>query len=167
MARLLWHLHDRMARERPKLGELVAFRSRLVERIDPESPLDEAALEAQIASAGSTLAYVPDAVIANRGPATYREWMRQRRRNAFGHRWLRERHGYEVSTASARPVVSLWIREVAPFPSRWLPGAALVCIEVLARLLSDWDRFRGYRGHAVWPLAPTTKTGSARRPPVS
>lgn len=163
MARLLWHLHDRMARKSPKLGELVAFRSRLVGRIDPESPLDEAALEAQVVHAGGRLAYVPDAVVANRGPSTYREWMWQRRRNAFGHRWLKERRGYVVSTGPAASALSLWLREIAPVPSRWLPGAALVAAEAAARLLASWDRARGYRGHSVWPLAPTTKTGPSRR----
>jgi poly-beta-1,6-N-acetyl-D-glucosamine synthase len=160
MARLLWHLHDCVARRSPKLGELVAVRSSLVESLDAASPVDESSLEAAVRERGGRLAYVPDAVVGNRGPATYREWMSQRRRIAFGHLWLRRRTGYTVSTGSGAGVLPVWLAEVLPHPSRWLPGFALVATEVLARLQARDDFRRGDKDYAVWTIAASTKSGS-------
>lgn len=165
MAVLMWDLHDRMARRRPKLGELVAFRSSLVDSVDPESAVDEGSLEADVVRKGGRLAYVPEARIANRGPATLREWMAQRRRIAFGHLWLRRRTGYEVSTGPGVRVLPVWLAAIAPRPSRWLPGLMLACTEVLARLQARRDLGRGSKDYAVWQIAESTKVGSG--PPRS
>ena len=164
MARLMWHLHDCVARRSPKLGELVAVRSALVESLDPASPVDESSLEAAVRGRGGRLVYVPGAVIGNRGPATFREWMSQRRRIAFGHLWLRRRTGYFVSTGSGAAVLPIWLSEVIPHPSRWLPGLALVATEVLARLEAWRDFRRGGKDYAVWTIATSTKAGSDAPP---
>ena len=165
MARLLWHLHDCMARRSPKLGEFVAVRSALVASLDAASPVDESSLEAVVRERGGRLVYVPEAVIGNRGPATYREWMSQRRRIAFGHLWLRRRTGYSVSTGSGAAVLPVWLSEVLPHPSRWLPGVALAATEVLARLEARRDIRRGDKDYAVWTIAASTKAGSGAPPP--
>jgi cellulose synthase/poly-beta-1,6-N-acetylglucosamine synthase-like glycosyltransferase len=160
MARLMWYLHDQMARRSPKLGELVAVRSSLVTSIDEESPVDEGSLEASIRGHGGRLVYVPEARIANRGPSTLREWMSQRRRIAFGHLWLRQRTGYSVSTGAGARVLPVWLAAVAPRPDRWIPGIALVVTEVLARALARRDLRRGSKNYAVWKIAESTKTGT-------
>lgn len=159
MARLMWHLHDCVARRGPKLGELVAVRSTLVDSLDPTSPVDEASLEAAVRERGGKLVYVPGAVIGNRGPATLREWMLQRRHIAFGHLWLRRRAGYSVSTGSGADVLPIWLSEVLPHPSRWIPGLALVATEVLARLGARRDFRRGDKDYTIWTIATSTKTG--------
>lgn len=164
MARLMWHLHDCVARRSPKLGELVAVRSALVESLDAASPVDESSLEAAVRERGGRLAYVPDAVIGNRGPATYREWMSQRRRIAFGHLWLKHRTGYRVSTGSGASVLPIWLAEVLPHPSRWLPGLALAGTEALARLEAWRDYRGGEKNYTVWSIAASTKTGSGAPP---
>jgi biofilm PGA synthesis N-glycosyltransferase PgaC len=164
MARLMWHLHDCIARRSPKLGELIALRSSLVNSLDAASPVDESSLEAAVRERGGTLVYVPAAVVGNRGPATLREWMSQRRRIAFGHLWLRRRTGYSVSTGSGAAVLPVWLSEVLPHPSRWLPGLALVATEVLARLEAARDFRRGGRDYAIWTIAASTKAGSGAPP---
>ncbi|HEX7601970.1 MAG TPA: glycosyltransferase [Polyangiaceae bacterium] len=164
MARLMWHLHDCVARRSPKLGEFVAVRSALVESLDAASPVDESSLEAAVREQGGRLVYVPEATVGNRGPATLREWMSQRRRIAFGHLWLRRRTGYSVSTGSGAAVLPIWLSEVLPHPSRWLPGLALVVTEVLARLEARRDFRRGGKDYAVWTIARSTKAGSGAPP---
>ena len=159
MARLLWTLHHEVALRSPKLGELVAFRSDLVGTIDGDSPVDEASLEAAVLSAGGRLAYVPHAVIENLGPATLREWLSQRRRIAFGHRWLRRREGYAVATTGTARVAPIWLRTVALSPREWAPGLALVAFELLARLLARLDEMRRSSRHTVWEIARSTKRG--------
>ena len=165
MAILMWDLHDRMARRSPKLGEFVALRSELVSSIDPESPVDESSLEAEVTVRGGRLAYVGEALVANRGPATFREWMSQRRRIAFGHLWLQRRTGYSVSTGAGSRVLPVWLAAVAPHPRRWLPGLAIGAAEVVARLGARRDARRGGKNYAVWTIAESTKLGSgAPRP---
>jgi biofilm PGA synthesis N-glycosyltransferase PgaC len=164
MARLMWHLHDCVARRSPKLGEFVAVRSALVESLDVLSPVDESSLEAAVRERGGRLVYVPGAVVGNRGPATLREWMSQRRRIAFGYLWLRRRTGYSVSTDSGTAVLSIWLSEVLPHPSRWLPGLALVATEVLARLEARRDFRRGGKDYAIWTIATSTKAGAGAPP---
>ncbi len=163
MARLMWHLHDRVARRSPKLGEVVAFRSELVARVDPESPVDEASIEAQVVAAGRALRYVPEAEIGNRGPSSLAEWMTQRRRIAYGHLWLGRRERYAVSTGGAG-VLSVFLPEVLPHPARWIPGVALAATELIARLLARWDTWSGRRDHRVWTIARSTKSGGSAPP---
>jgi biofilm PGA synthesis N-glycosyltransferase PgaC len=165
MARLMWHLHDRMARRSPKLGELVAVRSSLVTAIDEESPVDESSLEETVSGRGGRLAYVPDAQIANRGPSTLREWMSQRRRIAFGHLWLKRKTGYLVSTGAGSRVLPVWLAAVAPHPGRWIPGIALLVTEIAARLQARRDFRRGSKDYAVWAIAESTKIGSGATDP--
>lgn len=165
MARLMWHLHDCVARRSPKLGELVAVRSTLVDAVDAASPVDESSLESDVRARGGTLVYVPEAVIGNRGPSTFREWMSQRRRIAYGHLWLRRRTGYDVSTGSGVGVLPIWLSEVVPHPARWLPGLALVVTEIVARIRARGDFRRGDRNYAVWTIATSTKAGSGMPPP--
>ncbi len=160
MARLMWHLHDQMARRSPKLGELVAVRSSLVTSLDEESPVDASSLEASVRGHGGRLVYVPEARIANRGPSTLREWMSQRRRIAFGHLWLKRRTGYSVSTGAGARVLPVWLAAVAPRPDRWIPGIALLVTEVAARVLARHDLRRGSKNYAVWKIAESTKTGT-------
>jgi cellulose synthase/poly-beta-1,6-N-acetylglucosamine synthase-like glycosyltransferase len=76
---LLWRLHDRLAREAPKLGEVVAFRN-VVPSIPLDSAVDEISIQAVITQLGYRLVYEPGAIIYNRGPATVRDFLRQRRR---------------------------------------------------------------------------------------
>jgi cellulose synthase/poly-beta-1,6-N-acetylglucosamine synthase-like glycosyltransferase len=113
-----------------------------------------------VKASGARLAYVREAVIGNRGPATLAEWMTQRRRIAYGHLWLRRRTGYPVSTGSGASVLPVWLAEVLPHPGRWVPGVALVATEVLARAQARRDFRSGARDHTIWTIAASTKTGS-------
>jgi len=66
---LLWRLHDRLAREAPKLGEIVAFRN-VVPRIPPDTAVDEISIQALITQLGYRLVYEPEGVVYNHGPST-------------------------------------------------------------------------------------------------
>ena len=94
--RFLWQMHHRVALEAPKLGELVMIRAGIVRNLPPESAVDEASIEQLVCNAGYRLAYVPEAVVHNHGPETVRDFIRQRRRIAAGHLWLRSVSGYSV-----------------------------------------------------------------------
>src|SRR6266545_604833 len=65
---LQWRLHDRIARQSPKLGEVVAFRN-VIPRIPLDTAVDELSIQALITQLGYELVYEPEAVVYNRGPA--------------------------------------------------------------------------------------------------
>src|SRR5919206_4124050 len=72
---LLWRVHDRLARDAPKLGEVVAFRN-VVPRIPLDTAVDEISLQALITQLGYRLVYEPHAIVYNRGPATVGDFPR-------------------------------------------------------------------------------------------
>ena len=163
MSRLMWDLHHEAALLAPKLGELVAFRSELVEAIDEATPVDEALLEREVLAKGYVLRYVPGAVVSNFGAASLPEWLAQRRRIAAGHHWLEKKYGYRVSTAPATLAARLMTRAVLPRPDLWLPALALVGVEAAGRTLGRLDAARG-RDHAVWKIVARTRRGAPAGP---
>lgn len=164
MASLMWQWHHDIAVRHPKLGELVIFRSDLASSIPADSPVDEASLEAAILATGAALQYVPGAVIHNRGPDTLTEWISQRRRIAHGHQWLRRTGKHHVSTGNNADVLGLFWRCAIQTPGRLPEAVALIICEIIARILSLWDGLTG-RNHAVWEIAPSTKTLEPRQEP--
>ena len=155
--RFLWHMHHRVAQEAPKLGEMVLFRARVVHSLPRESAVDEASLEQIISSSGFRLAYVPEAMVHNHGPETLRDFVRQRRRIAAGHYWLRAVSGYSVSTMNVMRLVRLTLSELSPLsPKRTVYALGTIGIEALSRGLGYFD-FRTDRRHTVWKPCETTK----------
>jgi hypothetical protein len=153
---LQWRLHDRVARDAPKLAEVVAFRN-VVPRIPPDSAVDEISLQALITQLGYRLVYEPRAIVYNRGPATVRDFLRQRRRIYAGHLRVRRQQAYAASTMSLGRVGRALLA-LHPFTS---PRAACwtlcaVGLEALARVLGHYDYWRN-RPHHVWEMVATTK----------
>lgn len=153
---LLWRLHDRLARESPKLGEIVAFRN-VVPSIPLDSAVDEISIQALITQLGYRTIYEPRATVYNRGPATVADLLRQRRRIYAGHLQVRKQQGYAASTMSVRRIIRA-LRGSGSFSSPrttlWTLGA--IGLEALARALGHLDRLR-HRDHAVWRPVVTTK----------
>src|SRR5262249_30971990 len=110
--RFLWNMHHRVALESPKLGEMVLVRAGIVHALPAEPAVDEASLEQLVSAAGYKLVYVPEAIVHNHGPETLREFVRQRRRIAAGHYWLRDVSGYAVSTMDLTRLVRLTLSEL-------------------------------------------------------
>ena len=157
--RFIWQMHHRVALEAPKLGELVMFRAGLVNGLPPESAVDEATLEQQVSSSGYRLAYVPEAVVHNHGPETLRDFVRQRRRIAAGHYWLRAVSGYSVSTMDLSRTARLTLDELSALGrTARLYALGTIGVEILSRALG-WLDFRfDRRDHAVWKVSESTKT---------
>jgi biofilm PGA synthesis N-glycosyltransferase PgaC len=153
---LQWRLHDRIARESPKLGEIVAFRN-VVPSIPDDTAVDEISIQALITQLGLRLVYEPEAVVYNRGPATLRDWLRQRRRIHAGHLRIVEQQGYSASTMNSTRV----LRALAGSGSFRTPRAVAwsigtVGLEATARALGRYDVARRRPQH-VWEISATTK----------
>jgi hypothetical protein len=153
---LQWRLHDRIARESPKLGEIVAFRN-VVPSIPLDTAVDEISIQALVTQLGYRLVYEPEAVVYNRGPATVGDFLRQRRRIHAGHLRVRDQQAYSASTMSARRVLQALAGTgsfTTPRASVWSLGT--VGLEAAARGLGHYDVLRRRQQH-VWAVSATTK----------
>jgi glycosyltransferase involved in cell wall biosynthesis len=167
MVGFLWDLHHDVALEAPKLGEVCAMRARLVTSISENTPVDEASLEAVVVQKGYKLAYVPEAVAANRGPSSMSEFISQRRRIAAGHYWLRAETGYSVATLDTRRIIKLAARRLTlSDPRTDASYVVAAAVEALSRGLGYID-YRRKHSHAIWEIAPSTKDVVAPEPPRS
>jgi poly-beta-1,6-N-acetyl-D-glucosamine synthase len=154
---LQWHLHDRIARESPKLGELVAFRN-VVPSIPLDTAVDELSIQALVTQLGYRLVYEPRAIVYNRGPSTVQDFLRQRRRIYAGHLRIRDQQAYAASTMSAwRAARALLGSEFFTTPQAALWSVGAVGLEAAARVLGHYDVTHGRRSHAVWEMCDTTK----------
>jgi biofilm PGA synthesis N-glycosyltransferase PgaC len=153
---LLWELHHQVALRTPKLGELVAFR-RVLSEVPRDSAVDEAEIEALVRDQGLRLVYAPEAVVNMRGPGTVSDYLAQRRRIHAGHLQLRGRHGYSVSTMSARHILTA-IRQARQQNAAGI-GTILtaIALEGCARTLGWWDARVMKRDHSTWERISSTK----------
>ena len=94
----------------------------------------EAALEAQLTQDSSSLAYVSDARVTNRGPATWADLLAQRERIWIGHRRLFKRTGYRVATHRIRDLVVPTLRYLARNPRDVLVALPAAVVELIARV---------------------------------
>ncbi len=157
-AHLLWRLHDRMARRRPKLGEAVAFRN-ILNSIPVGSAVDEISIEVCIANSGLQLVYEPGAIVYNKGPMTVRDFIQQRRRIHAGHLQVRSQERYEASTMKVGPILRELLAE-APYiihnPKEALWTVGTVAMEGVARLQGRYDAVRK-RTHTIWQAVESSK----------
>ena len=153
---LMWSLHHKIALMTPKLGELVAFRN-FVRKIPKDTAVDEASIEAIIRDAGYELRYVPDAFVKNKGPENIRDFIKQRRRIAAGHKHLLREQKHEVSTSDPKNILRLLIQEHSwnLKDTVWTIGA--ICLEMIGRAIGSYDFFVRKKNPYVWDIASSTK----------
>lgn len=155
-AHLLWNLHHEIAQRHFKAGEMTAFRL-IFQRIPYDSAVDEASVEPVVKGQGYITAYVPDAIVYNKGPETVSDFLRQRRRIYAGHLAVRNNLGYVVSTMSAWRILGALLRRLDWRPRQLLWTVGVVALEIYGRWLG-WRDFRTRRQqHVVWEIAKTTK----------
>jgi glycosyltransferase involved in cell wall biosynthesis len=157
---LLWTLHHRLALGQPKLGEMVALRADAAAPLPPTS-VDEACFQARIEAAGWTCRYVPTATVANRGPSTLRDFIKQRRQIHTGHLWLRRRERYTVpSLRTDRLLREYWAELRSEERVRrvryGLRTVVAVSLELWSRVLARLDYVRGRERH-VWDMVESAK----------
>ncbi len=153
---MLWRLHHKLALKSPKLGEMVAFRS-FVERIPPESAVDEASIEAVVTDRGLRLAYVPEAIVYNKGASTVGDFLKQRRRIYAGHLWLERVQSYSVSTKNVGGIFGVLLDDLEwrPRSVAWTIGG--IWLEFVGRMLGVVDYRVLKRNPYTWEVAESTK----------
>lgn len=155
---LLWQLHDRVARQQPKLGEIIAFRN-VIAAIPLTSAVDEISLQALITQAGYQAFYQPASVVYNKGPLTVRDFLQQRRRIYAGHLKVLHQQHYAASTMRLAPIIRqlLSCRHLAlSTPRRILWTLGAMALEACARALGRYDHWRKNE-HYIWQIVASTK----------
>ncbi|HEY4384058.1 MAG TPA: glycosyltransferase family 2 protein, partial [Ktedonobacteraceae bacterium] len=155
---LLWRLHDRLARQHAKLGEVIAFRN-VISGIPTDSAVDEISIQALISQLGYKLIYTPDCVVYNKGPVNVPDFLKQRRRIYAGHLKVRSQQNYEASTMKVSPIVEQLVSSrdftmSSPKQALWTFGT--VGMEAYARVQGYYD-FSRKREHHIWQMVETTK----------
>ncbi len=153
---LLWRLHHRLALEHPKLGELVAFRN-IIHEIPYDTAVDEASIEASITAAGYRLFYAKDAIVRNKGAETIRDFLKQRRRIAAGHKHLERTQNYTVSTTNGMRIASLLLTDMKWNPRSLLWTTGAVFLECYGRFLGLYDFSVKKKNPFKWDVAKSTK----------
>lgn len=153
---ILWELHHKMALESPKLGEMVAFRN-VIDSIPEKSAVDEASIEALIRDAGYKLVYVPQALVYNKGPENWKEFISQRRRIASGHIWLKDQQSYSVSSQNGLLLLRLAFDHILlkPLDTPYIIITAFV--EIYSRIMGWWDLKVLRKNPFKWDIAKSTK----------
>lgn len=153
---LLWRLHHHMALREPKIGEMAAFR-KVFSQIPPESAVDEASIESIIRNKGYEIKYIPDAIIKNKGPENLTDFIKQRRRIAAGHRWLKKTEDYSVSSSNSKLLFYLTLEEILANPLDIFKLFGVMSLEVYCRILGYYDIEIRNKNPYKWEIANTTK----------
>jgi len=153
--RTIWKLHDQMARDHPRLGEVTAWR-RIFERLPRETICDEAAIEMLVKRADLKLVYEPQAVAYNRGPTSWGEYLSRRRGNHVGHMMIQRQWGEKVASEKGWLLVKYWWRQLLNDKKHWWWYIELVLVELWSKILATVDYYCGRKG-LVWPMAKSAK----------
>lgn len=136
--RLMWKLHHLVSMKDPKCGEMIAFR-RVLNALPPDTAMDEATIEVMLKIVGFKVVYAPRAIVYNRGPLNFREFVVQRRRNYAGHAALAGKYHYQVSTNKVGNLRSVIIELIMKNPKEIIPLLKLILMENYARFLGWID----------------------------
>lgn len=153
---LLWTLHHLLSLERPKMGELIAFRN-IIPSIPETSAVDETSIESFMAKKGLKILYLPEAIVVNYGAENVKDFLKQRRRIYTGHSFIRRQEHYSVATLNVFKIIWLITRSIKLNIKTifWLFGA--IALEAYGRSLGLYDSFIKRKTHAIWDMAESTK----------
>jgi len=164
----LWDLHHEISLHHPKIGETIAFRKSF-KKIPVLSAVDEVNIEALLRGHGYKAVYVPDAIVRNKGPETFKEFTMQRRRIYAGHLATIREYSYTVSTISGHKIFLLMlqkslkhaVKDVKHIPSGLFFTCTTIFLEAYSRGLGYIDfKFR-HTDYSIWEIAQSTKQVTA------
>ena len=153
---LMWSLHHKIALTSPKLGELIAIKN-FITQIPRDTAVDEASIEAIVKKNGYKLCYVPDAIVSNKGPENVKDFIKQRRRIATGHKHLLHKENYQVSTAHPLKILVILFKEHSWNFKHTLWTFGAIALEMISRTLGNYDFYIKKKNPYIWDIAASTK----------
>ncbi|MFH1787891.1 MAG: glycosyltransferase [Candidatus Altiarchaeota archaeon] len=153
---LVWRLHHELSLIKTKAGEIVAFRN-IIESIAKDTAVDEAWIEALITAHGLKVVYAPEAVVANRGPETVADFIRQRKRIFLGHLHLRMKKSYSPITMDSVEVAKIFASILPRDPIRLSWALFGIILEVYSRIRAMIEFYVFGENPYAWDMCRTTK----------
>ena len=153
---LLWKMHHQMAMFRPKLGEMIAFK-KVFDSIPEKSAVDEASIEALITKAGLKCLYISNAIIRNKGPETLPDFIKQRKRIAIGHQWLKQNQNYSVTSNQWSLLCGLYLKECFTNPKDIVYITGTAKLELYCRILGFIDFHFKKSNPFIWDMIESSK----------
>ena len=154
-----WRLHHEVAKETFKAGEAVAWRN-VIDKINPKTSTDETNIAALIFKRGYKCKYVSQAIVFNKGPENFWDFLKVRRRHIAAYYHLKEKAhlDYIPSTMNNLLVLKTYLKLARPKTIKefiWLVG--VIITEVTGRVFAwyDWRLLKEH--HPVWDIAASTK----------
>ena len=153
---LMWKMHHYVAIQKPKTGELIAFRD-IGTRLPTDMQSDEDILRMRLEQAGYGTVYAPEATILNHGPDTARDYIKQRTRVNIGENYMKRKFKYELPTHDYKLLITAFInsiRELGVHPLRMIASLWLEMYpRIKARIYVKMDK----GDMSVWDQVTTTK----------
>jgi cellulose synthase/poly-beta-1,6-N-acetylglucosamine synthase-like glycosyltransferase len=150
-----WELLHQLSLVTPRFGELIAFRN-IVKNIPKNINTDKAYIEHAITDLGYKLKYIPEARLYNKGPETFGDFLKQRRRIYAGHLHLMKTTGYKVSSLDLRNVFTM-LKVISMTPKEVIFCFGAGFLEILGRALGTYDFYIKKTNHWMWDIVDTTK----------
>ncbi len=154
----MWGLHHDISLRAPKMGEIVAFRKDIVQKINENTAVDEVYIEWQIKNSRYKTIYVPEAKLYIRTPDNIKDFISQRRRIAAGHLWAGKVLRYSPSTRNMRFILRPTFKRLIQNPRAILFILAAVFFECLSRILGGYDYYIRQRNPYIWKICLSTKS---------
>jgi biofilm PGA synthesis N-glycosyltransferase PgaC len=153
---MLWDMHHRLSLISPKTGELVAFRN-LDMQISPGINTDEDWIRMETEKKGLVTAYVPEALVWNKGPETIPDFWAQRTRVNIGEKYMKRRYQFEVPTWKGEYLFPSFLSFIRDNRKNLGKAIAAMSIEAMSRVFASvyvaLDRGDPY----IWDIVSSTK----------
>ena len=128
-----------------------------MEKIPKYTAVDEAVIEGIFQRQNKKLAYAKNAIVYNKGPETIKDFIKQRRRIAAGHRHLNVTTHYEVSTQKLGNIFPNVLSTQRWTPKEVLFMLFLMIIEAYSRFMGMFDFYLRDKNPYIWDISETTK----------
>ncbi len=150
-----WDLHHELSLIKPKFGEIIAFRR--VFRLLNKTAVDEEYIASCVCKSGLRLVYAQKAVIHNKGPDRFIDFISQRRRIYAGHLILSKQKQYSAASMDYLLILKALLNSLVNKKTNIVFIPLCFSAEGFARLLGLYDFYVKRNSHIVWKVAESAK----------
>jgi len=143
---LQWELHHKISKTSVKFGEMIAFRN--VFRRIKNTAADEEYIAMLVKAQGYIGVYSDHAIVQNKGPTSFADYINQRRRIQWGHLALKKK-GYTPASMQKSLVLRSYLQSTNL--SNLFVNITALAFEAFSRFLGTIDYIIG-RDHSVWKM---------------
>lgn len=157
---MLWGMHHHLSLHYPKIGELIAFRNIHIQ-LPTDLQSDEDIIRMEVEKRGYRSVYAPEAIVRNKGPATVRDFIKQRTRVNIGEGYMKRKFSFDIPTQDPRLVFSSFIDLVRDERFSPLLMAAAMIMEAYCRAYARLYVALDKGDKMVWSPVDSTKNLSS------